>query len=342
MPISLTDPVLGLGLAAFALLLLALPLAFWGLSSSLAQSDGRSQPAGLPQQPGLAQQPGLPLQAGNSGLVRVLVASANLALTAQLVLRWWQSGHFPISNLYESLCFLAWACTLTQLLVERSWPSALVPASATPMGLGCVAFASFALPDQLQAASPLVPALRSSWLVMHVSVIMVSYAALLVGSLLSLAVLFTGRGQALEVRSSSIGSGGYRQGVMAASTAGGPAPAPALSLQSAVMGVSEQLDSLSYRTITVGFLLLSVGIVSGAVWANEAWGSWWSWDPKETWALICWLVYAAYLHTRLSRGWQGRRPALVAVAGLVVICVCYIGVNLLGIGLHSYGWFFDA
>ena len=269
------------------------------------------------------------------------MASANLALTAQLVLRWWQSGHFPISNLYESLCFLAWACTLTQLLVERSWPSALVPASATPMGLGCVAFASFALPDQLQAASPLVPALRSSWLVMHVSVIMVSYAALLVGSLLSMAVLFTDRGQALEVRSNSIGSGGYRQGVMAASSAGG-GPGPALSLQSAAMGVSEQLDSLSYRTITVGFLLLSVGIVSGAVWANEAWGSWWSWDPKETWALICWLVYAAYLHTRLSRGWQGRRPALVAVAGLVVICVCYIGVNLLGIGLHSYGWFFDS
>jgi cytochrome c-type biogenesis protein CcsB len=169
---------------------------------------------------------------------------------------------------------------------------------------------------------------------------MVSYAALLVGSLLSMAVLFTDRGQALEVRSSSIGSGGYRQGMMAASTAGGPGPA--LSLQSAAMGVSEQLDSLSYRTITVGFLLLSVGIVSGAVWANEAWGSWWSWDPKETWALICWLVYAAYLHTRLSRGWQGRRPALVAVAGLVVICVCYIGVNLLGIGLHSYGWFFDS
>ena len=307
-----TDPVLLLGLGAFALLLLALPLSFWSVSGA-----GKG-----------------------SSVVRLLVAGANLALTAQLVLRWWQSGHFPISNLYESLCFLAWACTLTQLLVERSWPSALVPASATPMGLGCVAFASFALPDQLQAASPLVPALRSSWLVMHVSVIMVSYAALLVGSLLSLAVLFTDRGQALEVRSSSIGSGGYRQGVMAASTAGGPGPA--LSLQSAAMGVSEQLDSLSYRTITVGFLLLSVGIVSGAVWANEAWGSWWSWDPKETWALICWLVYAAYLHTRLSRGWQGRRPALVAVAGLVVICVCYIGVNLLGIGLHSYGWFFDA
>ncbi|WP_370521471.1 c-type cytochrome biogenesis protein CcsB [Synechococcus sp. LTW-R] len=304
----MTDPVLALGLAAFVLLLLALPLSFWSVS-------GAGQ---------------------GSTVVRLLVATANLALTAQLVLRWWQSGHFPISNLYESLCFLAWACTLTQLLVERTYRSPLVAASATPMGLGCVAFASFALPDQLQQAAPLVPALRSSWLVMHVSVIMVSYAALLVGSLLSMAVLFTDRGQALELRSSSIGSGGFRQARLAAD--GAPAD---LSLSSAALSLSEQLDSLSYRTITVGFLLLSVGIVSGAVWANEAWGSWWSWDPKETWALICWLVYAAYLHTRLSRGWQGRRPALVAVAGFVVICVCYIGVNLLGIGLHSYGWFFS-
>jgi cytochrome c-type biogenesis protein CcsB len=302
-----TDPVLALGLAAFALLLLALPLAFWSLSGAGSRST----------------------------VVRLLVATANLALTAQLVLRWWQSGHFPISNLYESLCFLAWACTLTQLLVERNYPSPLVAASATPMGLGCVAFASFALPDQLQQAAPLVPALRSSWLVMHVSVIMVSYAALLVGSLLSMAVLFTDRDQALELRSSSIGSGGFRQARLA--TEGGGE----FNLSSAALSLSEQLDSLSYRTITVGFLLLSVGIVSGAVWANEAWGSWWSWDPKETWALICWLVYAAYLHTRLSRGWQGRRPALVAVAGFVVICVCYIGVNLLGIGLHSYGWFFS-
>ncbi|MCP9774581.1 c-type cytochrome biogenesis protein CcsB [Cyanobium sp. WAJ14-Wanaka] len=305
----LHDPVLALGLGAFALLLLVLPLSFWALSG------GR-----------------------NSSAVRLLVASANLCLTAQLVLRWLDSGHFPISNLYESLCFLAWACTFTQLLVERSWPSPLVPAAATPMALGCVAFASFALPGTLQEASPLVPALRSSWLIMHVSVIMVSYAALLVGSLLSLAVLFTDRGQVLELRSNSIGSGGYRQAQLA--TAGGN-PGPA-QLSSVAMPVAEQLDSLSYRTITVGFLLLSVGLVSGAVWANEAWGSWWSWDPKETWALICWLVYAAYLHTRLIRGWQGRKPAFVAVAGLVVIAVCYIGVNLLGIGLHSYGWFFDS
>ena len=310
-PALLNDPVLGLGLLAFALLLLVLPFSFWSLSG------GR-----------------------NSTAVRLLVAAANLCLTAQLVLRWLDSGHFPISNLYESLCFLAWGCTLTQLLVERSWPSPLVPAAATPMALGCVAFASFALPDTLQEASPLVPALRSSWLVMHVSVIMLSYAALLVGSLLSMAVLFTDRGNVLELRSSSIGSGGFRQAQLA--SAGADGSSAQVELSSVAMPIAEQLDSLSYRTITVGFLLLSVGLVSGAVWANEAWGSWWSWDPKETWALICWLVYAAYLHTRLIRGWQGRKPAFVAVAGLVVIAVCYIGVNLLGIGLHSYGWFFDS
>ncbi len=301
------DPVLALGLFAFALLLLALPLAFWFLSS------GRTHP-----------------------LVRLLVATANLCLTAQLLLRWWDSGHFPISNLYESLCFLAWGCTLTQLLVEKAWPRPIVPAAATPMALVCVAFASFALPDRLQEASPLVPALRSSWLVMHVSVIMMSYAALLVGSLLSVAVLFTDRSVDLELRSSSIGSGSFRQAQHF------PASGQATTLQPTRFLASEELDSLSYRTITVGFLLLSVGLVSGAVWANEAWGTWWSWDPKETWAFITWLVYAAYLHTRLVRGWQGRRPAYLATAGLVVIAVCYIGVNLLGIGLHSYGWFLGS
>jgi ABC-type transport system involved in cytochrome c biogenesis permease subunit len=130
------------------------------------------------------------------------------------------------------------------------------------MGLGCIAFASFALPDQLQSAAPLVPALRSSWLVMHVSVIMVSYAALLVGSLLSMAVLVIDRGEALELRSSSIVSGGFRQATMSESGL--------LQLQSVELSTNEQLDSLSYRTITVGFLMLTVGIISGAVWANEA------------------------------------------------------------------------
>ncbi len=304
-----TDPVLGFGLIAFTFLLIALPISFWSVSADKSSS-----------------------------MVRLFIAVANLSLTAQLLFRWWQSSHFPISNLYESLCFLAWACTLTQLIVERSWPSPLVSAAATPMALIAVAFASFALPERLQEASPLVPALRSSWLVMHVSVMMCSYAALLVGSLLSLLVLFIDRDEQLELRGSSIGTGAF---VNKNSSADLSENNNSLVLGSITFSRSEQLDSLSYRTITVGFLLLTIGLISGAVWANEAWGSWWSWDPKETWALICWLVYAAYLHTRLSRGWDGRKPAIVAIAGLIVIIICYIGVNLLGIGLHSYGWFFS-
>ncbi len=306
----LVEPVLGLGFIAFFVLLLSLPISFWSVAGGQ-----------------------------NSSLARFLIAIANLFLTSQLILRWWQSGHFPISNLYESLCFLSWGCTLTQLLVERAWSSPFVSAIATPISLLSIGFASFVLPDSLQLSAPLVPALRSSWLVMHVSVIMCSYAALLVGSILSFGVFLVDGNKQLNIRNSSFGSGQFR-------------PSTDLcfdqridksnSIQPVGFTNAEQLDSLSYRAITAGFLLLTIGLISGAVWANEAWGSWWSWDPKETWALICWLVYAAYLHTRITKGWQGKKPALLAIAGFFVVIVCYIGVNLLGVGLHSYGWFFDA
>jgi cytochrome c-type biogenesis protein CcsB len=102
--------------------------------------------------------------------------------------------------------------------------------------------------------------------------------------------------------------------------------------------LTQQLDHWSYRIIGLGFPLLTIGILSGAVWANEAWGSYWSWDPKETWALITWLIFAIYLHTRMNRGWQGRKSAIVASLGFLIIWICYLGVNLLGRGLHSYGW----
>ena len=289
------------------LLLLALPAAFWGVTAG-----GRSQ-----------------------RLSTALVAGANLFLAALLLRRWLDTGHFPVSNLYESLCFLSWCASFTQLLLMRISPHAWVPALTTPLALGTLAFASFALPSSLQSANALVPALRSSWLVMHVSVIMASYGALLVGSALAVGVLLANRDQAVAIRGSSIGSGGFRAPTMAVGET-------FTSLTSEPFSQAERLDNLSYRTITVGFLLLSVGIISGAVWANEAWGSWWSWDPKETWALICWLVYAAYLHTRLNRGWQGRRSALLAASGFVVVVICYIGVNLLGVGLHSYGWFLGS
>jgi cytochrome c-type biogenesis protein CcsB len=102
--------------------------------------------------------------------------------------------------------------------------------------------------------------------------------------------------------------------------------------------LAETLDNLSYRTLGIGFPLLTIGILSGSVWANEAWGSYWSWDPKETWAFITWLVFAIYLHTRITKGWQGKKPAIIASVGFLIVWVCYLGVNLLGKGLHSYGW----
>ena len=102
--------------------------------------------------------------------------------------------------------------------------------------------------------------------------------------------------------------------------------------------MSINLDNLSYRTLGLGFPLLTIGILSGAVWANEAWGEYWSWDPKETWAFITWVVYAIYLHTRITKGWEGTKPALIASIGFVVVWICYLGVNLLSKGLHSYGW----
>ena len=303
---KLGDPVFLFGFISFLVLLISLPFSFWALGSS-----------------------------ESSPFTRTLVAIANLFLTAQLILRWWQSAHFPVSNLYESLCFLTWGCTLALLLVERSWNSPFVAAFSIPVSLLTISFASFALPDQLKIASPLVPALRSSWLVMHVSVIMCSYAALIIGSFLSLAVLIVDKQDELQIRSSSIGVGAFRDKNMIELYNESDT-----LIEPVNFNKIEQLDSLSYRTITVGFLLLTLGLISGAVWANEAWGSWWSWDPKETWALICWLVYAAYFHVRLVKSWQGRRPAIIAISGLVVITICYIGVNLLGVGLHSYGWFF--
>ena len=264
-------------------------------------------------------------------IVKFLTILVNLLITLQLIFRWSISGHFPISNLYESLYFLTWGISMGQLLIEREYQSPIIPSIAIPIELMTVAFACFVLPEELKLSSNLVPALRSSWLIMHVSVVMLSYAALIIGSLISASVLFINKDQPLQIRSSSTGIGGFRM-------------SSNYSLNDLVepfeFSHSEELDTLSYRSILVGFVLLTLGLITGAVWANEAWGTWWSWDPKETWAFISWLFYAAYLHMRISKGWQGRKPALMATTGFLVVLICYIGVNFLGIGLHSYGWIF--
>lgn len=303
------------------------------------------------------------------------MAIANLCIAALLGARWIEAGYFPLSNLYESLFFLTWGITTVHLIAENMSRSRLVGVVTAPVAMGITAFAALTLPSQMQSAEPLVPALKSNWLMMHVSVMMLSYSALMVGSLMAIAFLVVTRGQNIELRGSSVGTGGFRHPNYQLRRATDLQPQPngtsidpgnspiernsstttavlnkvqtkleqkiaAEPLSPQRLNLAETLDNISYRVIGLGFPLLTIGIIAGAVWANEAWGSYWSWDPKETWALITWLVFAAYLHARITRGWQGRRPAILAATGFVVVWVCYLGVNLLGKGLHSYGWFF--
>jgi cytochrome c-type biogenesis protein CcsB len=291
---------------------------------------------------------------------------ANLTMATLLIARWIEAGYFPMSNLYESLFALAWGITAMHVVAERMSRSALVGVFTAPIAMGIAAFAALSLPDTMQGSEPLVPALKSNWLMMHVSVMLLSYATLLVGALIAIAFLIVTRGQEVELKGSSVGTGGFRSTqVNRISAAQDDQLASEPAMTSVAIGnggtavlqrqassetathlspqrltLADTLDNISYRMIGLGFPLLTIGIIAGAVWANEAWGSYWSWDPKETWALITWLVFAAYLHARITKGWQGRKPAILAATGFVVVWVCYLGVNLLGKGLHSYGWFF--
>ena len=265
------------------------------------------------------------------------VLSSNIFITLILTWRWIESGYFPLSNLYESLLFFTWGITFIALLLEYLTSLNLLGAIITPLSMFIVGFATLSLPDGMQKAAPLVPALKSNWLMMHVSIMMFSYSTLIIGSLLSIVFLILTRGRQVNLKGSSVGNINIQDN--------GMSQISELQSQDSYDGVLkkklnllESLDNLSYRIIGLGFPLLTIGIIAGAVWANEAWGSYWSWDPKETWALITWLVFAAYLHTRITKSWQGKGPAVLASLGFIVVWICYLGVNFLGKGLHSYGW----
>jgi cytochrome c-type biogenesis protein CcsB len=275
-------------------------------------------------------------------------------------LRWLNSGYFPLSNLYESLVFLAWGVTFTTLVIELKTKTSIIGSISSPISLFIIGFAGLSLPESMQAPSPLVPALKSNWLMMHVTVMMLSYASLIVGSLLGIFFLILSNNKKDEVvlqgnsygkvfTNSNLSNTAFYQDSIAENV-------PLLQYSNPTvqqidnrklnnfnlagenrLNLLESIDNLSYRTISFGFPLLTIGIIAGAVWANEAWGSYWSWDPKETWALITWLVFASYLHARITKSWQGRKPAIIASFGFIVVWICYLGVNFLGKGLHTYG-----
>nr|YP_010440955.1 cytochrome c heme attachment protein [Clematis glaucophylla]YP_010442221.1 cytochrome c heme attachment protein [Clematis reticulata]UTD46359.1 cytochrome c heme attachment protein [Clematis glaucophylla]UTD48080.1 cytochrome c heme attachment protein [Clematis reticulata] len=272
------------------------------------------------------------------------MVAAFLCITGLLVIRWIYSGHLPLSNLYESLMFLSWSLSIIHMLPFFRKQKNLLSAITAPSAILTQGFATSGLLTEMHQSTILVPALQSQWLMMHVSMMVLSYASLLCGSLLSVALL------AITFRKNKKKNFKCKNNHFRLFSFGKIQYVNEIShvLQNNCFisfrnyhrhQLIQQLDCWSSRVISLGFLFLTIGILSGAVWANEAWGSYWNWDPKETWAFITWTIFAIYLHTRTNENLQGSNSAIVASIGFFIIWICYFGVNLLGIGLHSYGSF---
>jgi len=249
---------------------------------------------------------------GKVGLLATLVTTAGLIIqTLGIILRWIESyklgyGHVPLSNLYESLVFFSWVTILVYLIVEWRVKRRVIGAFVTPFASFAMAYASFS-PKVEDSIEPLIPALKSNWLIVHVVTCFLGYASFAVACGLGVMFLFKDR------------SSEESKGILGA------------------LPACRVLDDLIHQTIVFGFLWLSLGIITGAVWANDAWGTYWSWDPKETWSLITWFIYATALHARFIRGWTGRRIAYLSILGFASVIFTYFGVNFLLSGLHSYG-----
>nr|YP_009453420.1 cytochrome c heme attachment protein [Ehrharta bulbosa]ARQ29820.1 cytochrome c heme attachment protein [Ehrharta bulbosa] len=267
------------------------------------------------------------------------------SITGFLVSRWVSSGHFPLSNLYESLIFLSWALYILHTISKIQNSKNDLSTITTPSTILTQGFATSGLLTEMHQSAILVPALQSQWLMMHVSMMLLSYATLLCGSLLSAAFL------TIRFRKNFYFFSKKKKKVLFKTFFFSEIEhfyAKRSSLKNTLFPsfpnyykyqLTERLDSWSYRVISLGFIFLTIGILCGAVWANEAWGSYWNWDPKETWAFITWTIFAIYLHSRTNQKGKGTNSALVASVGFLIIWICYFGINLLGIGLHSYGSF---
>lgn len=279
----------------------------------------------------------------------ILMLLSNIGITMLLINRWFISKHFPLSNLYESTIFLTWSLTIIYLLIyikkKNNWLGIII----APSAMLTYAFAILGLPKDMQQITLLIPALQSYWLIMHVSMMILSYASLLCGCLLSMTLLVINYESVLtlQVLTSIFNKKQHVSHLLSSTNASiiskTSSDVNTMNLELLCVNKNKdhlinQLDYWSFRTIGLGFPFLTIGIMSGAVWANEAWGSYWSWDPKETWALITWLVFAIYLHSRITHNWNKTMSAIVASLGFLVVWICYLGVNLLGKGLHSYGW----
>jgi cytochrome c-type biogenesis protein CcsB len=244
----------------------------------------------------------------------IIAYSGLLAQTVAIALRWKESydmgmGHAPLSNLYESVVFFSWTIVLIYALLDIKYKYRVIGAFVMPFALLGMAWAQLGMNNSIE---PLVPALQSDWLLYHVITCFLGYAAFAVACGISIMYLIkAGREETADKQAGNA--------ILA------------------MFPPTKVLDDLNYRAIMVGFPLLTLGIITGAAWANYAWGTYWSWDPKETWSLIVWFVYAAFLHARITKGWVGKRAAWLSVIGFAATIFCYLGVNLFLSGLHSYG-----
>nr|WQM57234.1 cytochrome c heme attachment protein [Fagus japonica]WQM57398.1 cytochrome c heme attachment protein [Fagus japonica]WQM57644.1 cytochrome c heme attachment protein [Fagus japonica] len=264
-----------------------------------------------------------------------------ICITGLLVTRWIYSKHLPLSDLYESLIFLSWSLSIIHMVPYFKKKKNHLNAITAPIVIFTQGFATSGFLTEMHQSVILVPALQSHWLMMHVSMMVLGYAALLCGSLLSVAlIVITFRKVIRNFEKSNNESFSFGEIQYINEKNNVLWNTSFISSKNYYMSqFIQQLDHWSYRIISLGFIFLTIGILSGAVWANEAWGSYWNWDPKETWAFITWTVFAIYLHIRTNKNLEGVNSAIVASMGFLIIWICYFGVNLLGIGLHSYGAF---
>ncbi|MEE9420982.1 MAG: c-type cytochrome biogenesis protein CcsB [Desulfatiglandaceae bacterium] len=230
--------------------------------------------------------------------------------TFAIILRWVESyrlgmGHAPLSNLYESLIFFAWTIILLYMIIELKTKTRTLGAFVTPLAFLALAYASFS-PDIESHIEPLIPALKSNWLIAHVITCFFGYAAF--GLSLALSIMYLIKRLETPHRT---------------------------SIFLKLIPRPDILDEVNYQMVVIGFLMLTLGIITGAVWAHSAWGSYWTWDPKETWSLITWLIYASVIHSRMVRGWRGKKISVLCIIGFSCVLFTYFGVNYLA-GLHSY------
>ena len=239
---------------------------------------------------------------GVSVAARILLIIGFALHTAALFVRGIGAGRLPMTNQYEFAACFAWGLCLVSLVFIIRYRFPVLGIFAVPLVFLIIGYAAM----QDRSVNELMPALKSNWLGFHVSTAIIAYGAFGVSAVLSFIFLI-------------------RDGMKKESFFDRHIPD------------REKLDLLSYRCVSLGLLFLTFTIITGAIWAKRAWGSYWSWDPKETWSLVTWLIYAAYLHLRIRRGWRGKSAAVFAVVGFFCVIFTYIGVNKLIPGLHSYG-----